>query len=277
MDSATIIIITTFLAAMVNGGLGYGFSSITVPVALLFYSSTLFNPAIVLIEIAINLYLLALHWQSIKSLAGRVMPMIIGALPGILLGATLLASVNADGIKLITFSFLLPLVLLQAAGIRRPVQSEKTAGFFFGGGIGFFYAITTVSGPPLAIMLNNQGLAKKDFRTALGLIRFSLSSTTALSYYHLGFYQRESIDMLTTMLPSVIVGIPLGVFVIRRINPETFRRVCMSFDAWFVSFGLSRMLVKLGLLSDPYAYAPIILTVIIDGILMYAYVKKKNQ
>ena len=41
----------------------------------------------------------------------------------------------------------------------------------FGAGLGFLYSVTTISGPPLAIMLNNQGLAKKDFRAALGIGR----------------------------------------------------------------------------------------------------------
>ena len=34
-ESALVLILTTLLAATVNGALGYGFSSITVPVALL--------------------------------------------------------------------------------------------------------------------------------------------------------------------------------------------------------------------------------------------------
>jgi len=48
----------TLLAAVVNGGLGYGFSSITVPVALIFYANRILNPALVLVEVALNGYLL---------------------------------------------------------------------------------------------------------------------------------------------------------------------------------------------------------------------------
>ena len=45
-------------AAFVNGALGYGFSSLSVPVALVFYSNRVLNPAIVVIEVFINLYVL---------------------------------------------------------------------------------------------------------------------------------------------------------------------------------------------------------------------------
>ena len=54
-------------------------------------------------------------------------------------------------------------------------------------------------------------------------------------------------------MPSV-VGIPLGAFVIRRMEAETFRRICMSFDARGVDFGPSRALIEMGLLASPAAF-----------------------
>jgi hypothetical protein len=42
-----VLVLITFVAATVNGALGYGFSSITVPVALLFYTNRILNPALV--------------------------------------------------------------------------------------------------------------------------------------------------------------------------------------------------------------------------------------
>lgn len=275
MNEATIVLILiTFLASMINGGLGYGFSSTTMPVALLFFTNKILNPAIVLIEVVINLYILVIHWKHIKTVFPRVFSIIIGAVPGVLLGAFLLSSVDSEWIKFITFCFLLPLVLLQAGGIRRPIRAEKTAGLFLGTGVGFFYAITTVSGPPLALMLSNQGLVKKEFRAALGIIRLSLSTLTATSYYYLGFYNPTSMDILMTIVPSVIIGIPIGTYIIRKVVPETFRRICMSFDAWFVGFGLSRVVIKLNLLKSPDAYSILATTMLIDGALLYKYFKK---
>ncbi|MBI1824103.1 MAG: sulfite exporter TauE/SafE family protein [Nitrospirae bacterium] len=273
----TVLILIAFLAAIINGGLGYGFSSTAVPVALLVYTNKVLNPAIVLIEVVINLYILVIHWKNIKTIFPRVFPIIIGAIPGVLLGALLLSRVDSGWIKLITFSFLLPLVLLQAGGIRRPIHSEKAAGLFFGTGVGFFYSVTTVSGPPLALMLSNQGLVKKEFRAALGIIRLSLSSLTAVSYYYLRFYQPESMGVLATMIPSVVVGIPIGTYIIRKVDPETFRRICMSFDAWFVGFGLSRVLIQLNLLQSPWAYSILALAIFIDGGLLYQYFKQGNR
>ena len=46
--------VITFGAAIVNGALGYGFSSITVPLALLFLSNRVLNPALVPIARAVT-------------------------------------------------------------------------------------------------------------------------------------------------------------------------------------------------------------------------------
>src|SRR2546427_6696401 len=45
-------------------------------------------------------------------------------------------------IKFVTYSVLLPLILVQAAGIRRPIQSERLIGLPFGTGLGFLYSVT---------------------------------------------------------------------------------------------------------------------------------------
>ena len=60
MDLVVLVLIT-FVAATVNGALGYGFSSITVPVALLFYTNRILNPALVLVELVINGYVLLMN------------------------------------------------------------------------------------------------------------------------------------------------------------------------------------------------------------------------
>ena len=59
MDSYQIALVAITLgAAIVNGALGYGFSSITVPLALLFLTNRVLNPALVPIEVALNAYVL---------------------------------------------------------------------------------------------------------------------------------------------------------------------------------------------------------------------------
>ena len=130
MDSSAIaLVVITFLAAIVNGALGYGFSSITVPVALLFLANRVLNPALVLIEVVLNAYVLFNNRDAVPNIWRRLMPMVVGLLPGILLGTALVTRVSPTWLRFITFVTLLPLILLQAAGYRRPIKSERGAGF----------------------------------------------------------------------------------------------------------------------------------------------------
>jgi len=275
-DTASISLIAiTLLAATVNGGLGYGFSSLTVPVALLFYTNRVLNPTMVIVEVAINLFVLLMNIDSLPRVYKRVWPIVVGLVPGVLLGSYMLASLHPSWIKFVTYLILLPLIFIQAAGIRRPLQAERAIGLPFGASIGFLYSVTTISGPPLAVLFNNQGLVKKDFRAALGLIRVAESSMTAIAYMKLGLFNKQSMALVPLIVPSVVVGIPLGTALIRRMDPETFRRICMSFDVWVVSFGLSRVIADLKMMHAPMNYSVMVGAMILDAYLLYLFFTRR--
>jgi uncharacterized membrane protein YfcA len=272
MDSYDIALaVITLGAAIVNGALGYGFSSITVPLALLFLTNRVLNPALVPIEVALNAYVLWVNRAALPNVWRRVLPIVVGLLPGVALGTMLVSQVNPAWLKFGTFVALLPLILFQAAGYRRPIQSERAVGLVFGGGVGVLYSVTTISGPPLAVMLSNQGLTKRDFRAALGFIRLAESSLTAVAYAWVGLYSVESLNLMPFIVPSIAIGVPIGAQLIQRIRPETFRRVCMSFDAWIVGFGLSSLLKELRLVESNLAYLTLVAVAILDTWLLYRF------
>ncbi|MEK6633451.1 MAG: sulfite exporter TauE/SafE family protein, partial [Nitrospirota bacterium] len=133
MDQIVLVLIT-FVAATVNGALGYGFSSITMPVALLFYTNRILNPAMVLVELVLNSYVLFLNRQNIPNIFRRVVPILIGLAVGVAIGSYILSMVQPAWVKFVTYFMLLPLILLQAAGIRKPIKAEKAIGVPFGVG-----------------------------------------------------------------------------------------------------------------------------------------------
>ena len=276
MDTVVLVLIT-FVAATVNGALGYGFSSITVPVALLFYTNRILNPALVLIELVINTYVLFINRKSIPNVLWRVAPILGGLAVGVGIGSYLLFLVQPAWIKFVTYFFLLPLILLQAAGIRKPIRAERAIGIPFGVGLGTLYSVTTISGPPLALLFNNQGYPKHDFRAALGIIRLAESSLTAIAYGFIGFYSAGSMEIIPYIVPSVILGIPLGTYLIRLMDPETFRRICMAFDGLIVGFGLSRVLVELDLASPVTTYSILLIVVFANGYLLFKYFKDRTD
>jgi uncharacterized membrane protein YfcA len=265
------LIVITLVAAIVNGGLGYGFSSITVPLALLVYSNRVLNPALVLIEVVLNAWVLFVNRDAVPSVWRRVAPIVIGLAPGVIVGTLIVTSVNQSWLKLGTYLILLPIILVQAAGYRRPIQSERAIGLPFGAALGVLYSVTTISGPPLAVLLNNQGVAKREFRAALGIIRLAESSFTAMAYLTAGLFTWNSMALVPQIFPSVLIGVPIGAYLIQRMRAETFRRICMSFDAWVVAFGVSTILRELNIVEGMRAFSFLGAVILIDAWLLFRF------
>jgi uncharacterized membrane protein YfcA len=263
-----IVAVAAFLAAMITGALGYGFSSITVPVALLFIPSRTLAPALVLLELATNLLGLVTHRREVPAIAWRMVPLLIGLLPGVALGSWVLSSAGGSSLKITTYAVLLPLVIAQTAGQRWPLRREKLAAVPTGVAIGALYSATTISGPPIALFLNNQGLAQSQFRAAVYLVRVAESAATTIAYLFLHLFIAPSLDLAGRLLPSLVLGLPLGMLLLRRLEPESFRRVSMAASAGFIAFGLARALLGAGFVTTLVANGGTVLVVLVEGLLL---------
>src|SRR5436309_15442938 len=104
LDTAVIVLAgITFFAAFVNGALGYGFSSLTVPVGLLFYTNRILNPALVPIDVFINLYVLFINRASVPAVWKRVYPILIGLLAGVAAGSYFLSLIHPGWVNFATY------------------------------------------------------------------------------------------------------------------------------------------------------------------------------
>jgi uncharacterized membrane protein YfcA len=265
----------SLFASFVNGALGYGFSSLAVPLAVLFFPNKVLNPAFVIVELLVNSAMMVYERGHFRKVIPRTLPVIISLLPGVVVGSFLLTIVNAQYVKIFLYVFMLPLILLQAAGLRKPIKSELAFKFPFGVGLGLCYSLTTISGPPLALFWNNQGLAKNEFRAGLAQVRFAETVYTSIAYFMLGLYNPTSSQLTLILLIPMLIGLPIGAFCVKRLDVPTFRRICMSFDAWIVGYGLSSILS--GAYFGTTAYLILIVVIIIDAILLYYFFTRQRK
>src|SRR5271167_702001 len=81
-------------ASVVNGGLGYGYSSLSTPLALLVFVNKIINPAYVLLEAGINTFMLFLSGkENIAATYRRTIPVILALVPGVIVGSLILNAV----------------------------------------------------------------------------------------------------------------------------------------------------------------------------------------
>ncbi len=241
--------LVAFGASIVNGAVGYGFSSTITPIALLWYSNKVLNPVLVLVEVGVNLTLLVRERRYLRATWPRARPVLSTLLPGIVLGTLGLTYLAVNDVKVLVYALLFPLVALQLYGFSRPIRNERRGGALIGTGIGFLYALTTISGPPLALFLRNQGLSKSEFRATIAQIRLGESSLTFATYALLSpalgapLLKPSLLQLLPLLIVPAAVGIPLGGYLMRGLSPEFFRRIVMAADGTFISYGLSVVLV----------------------------------
>ena len=252
MDWSTIwLALVALFAATINGAIGYGFSSIVTPIAVLWFSNKLLNPALVTVELVVNVTLLVRERAFIPATKARAMPVVRTLLPGVILGTVGLTYLAVSDVKVVVYLVLLPLVVVQLLGLRRPFTNERRGGTAIGPGIGFLYALTTISGPPLAVFFRNQGLTKNEFRCTMAQVRVAESSLTLATYLvfteFLGanLVSAPSLMLIPFLLIPVIIGVPLGTWVMRRVSRDVFTRFVMAMDGLVVSFGLSQVVIKL--------------------------------
>ena len=232
----------TLLAGTVNGVLGHGFSTVSVPVALLLLANRLLNPVLVLLEVVLNAGSFVANLRAFPAVAPRVLPMLWGLLPGIALGSGVLALTPAGPMKLLTYLLLFPVVLLQGLGFKHSLETERRAALPFGLATGLLYATTTISGPILSLYFHNQAYPKHEYRAAISFLRVVESAFTALAYLALGLVTRDSLALAAPLLPGTLAGLALGAFLATRVSEQGFRRFCVWFNVLAVSFGLARIL-----------------------------------
>jgi hypothetical protein len=94
---------------------------------------------------------------------------------------------------------------------------------------------------------------------------------------HLGLFTAESLSIAYSITPGVVIGIPLGAYLIGRVDADTFRRVCISFDVWIVGFGLARVLGELALARSGYAYLPMAIAIAFDAYLLFMFFSARSR
>ncbi len=278
LELLVFLALLSLAASFVNGGIGYGYSSLSVPLAILVIANKIINPVYVLVEACVNTVMLAFAGKAnIKATFRRVIPIVLPVVPGVIIGSYLLSIVAPLWVKFIVYAAILPLVLLQAAGFRKPIKKESAAGVPLGLGIGLLYSITTISGPPIALFWSNQGMAKNEFKAAVAQVRIAESYLTCISYAILGLFTATTFQLFTFTALPVFLGIPLGMIVAVKISAETFRRFAMAFNAGVVGFGLAQVFLSLFKLSPLFSYSFWGVVVAIDLALLFRYLRDRNK
>jgi uncharacterized membrane protein YfcA len=143
--------------------------------------------------------------------------LMVGALPGVAIGALLFGLVSADGVRLLVGGIALGFVAFQLARNRGWLQpalihsSRAGWGFFWGTVTGFTSFVSHAGGPPAAMYPLGARLDKTRYQASTVLVFWWVNLIKFPLYLALGLFTAESAKANLILAPIAIAGVLLGV------------------------------------------------------------------
>ncbi|WP_119168067.1 sulfite exporter TauE/SafE family protein [Algihabitans albus] len=225
------------LAGTVKGLIGIGLPLITIP-ALSFFVGVPQAIAIMSLPILVTNGYQAFTNRELPRVARRFWPLLITLMAGVVLGASLLVTLDERtlytvlGLAVITFG----LVNLVNPSFRLPSHSERWLAPPIGFGAGVLGGLSNFFGPPIVLYLVALKLPREAFVAAVGLAFFvgALPLYSLLIAYDV-YGWAEAAASLAAVLP-VLCGVKLGERLRQRVPQDLFRLLVLGL---LVVIGLS--------------------------------------
>ena len=167
-------------------------------------------PLLMLIDVAT----LGPYWRKWHLPSAKLL--ILGGLPGIIIGALLYRVANDDVIRFLIGAMSLLFVIWQSAKARglikiseRPLSDK--AGLLAGTAAGFTSFVSHAGGPPVAIYMLSLKLSKTEYQANTVLVFWIVNGLKAAAYAFLGIFTLDLLLVDLVLAPFALLGAWLGV------------------------------------------------------------------
>ena len=218
-----------FVAAVVRGYSGFGFSLLAISALSLVYTPAEIIPSIFMLELAASLHLLPSIWKDIhwKSL----WPLTLGCFIATPIGVWLLANLPPAPMQIALSIFVLLATLLLWWGFALKTMPGKIGAAVAGAASGLSNGAFGMGGPPVILFYFASPAGAAAGRASLTAF-FLLTDVIGLANQSLhGLMTWGTAWRALTWLPALLAGVWLGARSFKGTNPETFRKTVLGFLA----------------------------------------------
>lgn len=211
-----------FLAAIVRGFSGFGFSLLSITAISLLLPPREIVPSIFLLEVAASINMIPSIWREIdwRSIRWLLLGYVI-ALP---LGTYALGNFPEPPMQLAMSIFVLSTAIMMLRGFRMTKAPGAAATTVTGAASGLFNGAFGIGGPPVVLFYFSSPAAAAVSRASV--IAFFLS-TDVLGFGKLaydGLVTGQTFVQFLAWLPALLIGVWAGAHGFRRIDQALFRR-----------------------------------------------------
>jgi uncharacterized membrane protein YfcA len=235
--------LAVFVAGIVKGLTGFGFSLMAVPVLVVLLGPRTAIPVVILLTAFANVLLFMGCRRSAS--VRRILPLVIAGIATVPVGMYLLLILETTVVKLVAGCVTVIFALAFLAGFRRPIRRERNGFVLAGLMSGTLNGVISTGGPPVILFLTNQGVAKTEFRANLISYFLFLNLATVPIYFAGGLMSATVGGYAAAFVPAMLLGAFLGSRLLRMVPEKTFRTVALVIVA---VAGLLSVLSSVGLI-----------------------------
>lgn len=226
MLSLTFACLVVFLAAIVRGFSGFGFSLLAITALSLIYTPAEIVPSIFMLEIAASLNLLPSIWKDIhwKSL----LPLMLGCLIATPFGVWALATVPAAPMQLALSIFVLIATALLARGFALKTMPGPIASTAAGAASGLANGAFGIGGPPVILFYFASPAGNIAGRASM-IVFFIFTDVIGLANQSVhGLITQGAALRALFYLPALLLGVWLGARSFKSVDQGLFRKIVLA-------------------------------------------------
>lgn len=216
-----IAFITILVAAGIQGITGFGFSLVSLPLLAMLLPMETIVPMLVLYSLCLNIVL----YKKVKGQIEkkRIVILVTCGLLFIPVGIYGLTAVNESLIKIIVGAIIIISSLALGLGFKIKFKNPMISYGLSGILSGLLNGASSLSGPPVILLLSNEGVDKDNFRKTLATYFMVLNLFSIPMFVMSGVLTTEVLLETLKYSPAMVVGVLGGVYLGNFMPEKLFR------------------------------------------------------
>jgi len=215
-----------FIAAVIRGYSGFGFSALTVTSLSLILPPAEVVPTAFLLEIAASMFMLPMVWRSIDW--QKLNWLVLGILAGTPAGLLFLAEVPQDPVRFTISGFVLVACFLLWKNVRIRSEGGRIRLLVAGGFSGLVNGAAGIGGLPIVLFLLSGSIRAEVLRATLVAFLFCSDIYATLLSGSKNLLSNELLARSVLFLFPLVVGVALGHRGFVKSSPESFRKFAIG-------------------------------------------------
>jgi uncharacterized membrane protein YfcA len=236
-----LVILTLFVAGILHGFSGFGSVLLSLPILSIFLGIKTVVPVVALAALSMTVILLIqlrphISWP-------RIYPLILGAIPGILVGAFLLKRLDQHLLRLLLGTVLVGYAIYGLASAPHKKNIPDRWAYVFGFISGCLGGALSAVGPPIVAYVSLKDWNKDEIKATMQGFFLTSGILVVVVFALNRLITPTVLHLFGVSLPFVVLGTVLGSLYYSTVRDESYRKTLLVFLALLGVFTIYRAFV----------------------------------